>query len=123
MKLFGKKAVAAMFKELKQFNDGVVPGKPVIEPIPFEHLKDEDKTKALEAVILIAQKRCGKIKGRTCANGARQRRFISDNDSFVSPTASSRDLRNKQEGSKVEVFVRKGFKGTLWMLGVCTSVV
>ena len=35
MKLFGKKAVAAMFKELKQFSDGVVPGKPVIEPIPL----------------------------------------------------------------------------------------
>ena len=56
MKLFGKKAVAAMFKELKQLSDGVVPGKPVIEPIPFEHLRDEDKTKALEAVNLIAQK-------------------------------------------------------------------
>ena len=42
----------------------------------------------MEAVNLIAQKRCGKIKGRTCANGARQRRFVSDDDSFASPTAS-----------------------------------
>ena len=70
MKLFGEKAVAAMFKELKQLSDGVVPGKPVVEPIPFEHLNDEDKREALEAVNLIAQKRCGRIKGRTCANGA-----------------------------------------------------
>jgi len=64
-----------MFKELKQLSDGVVPGKPVVEPIPFESLRDIDKREALEAVNLIAQKRCGKIKGRTCANGSRQRRL------------------------------------------------
>ena len=51
-------------------------------------MRDEDKTKTLEAVNLIAQKRCGKIKGRTCANGARQRRFVNDDDSFASPAAS-----------------------------------
>ena len=88
MKLFGEKAVTAMFKELKQLSDGVVSGKPVVEPIPFEHLKDEDKREALKAVNLIAQKRCGRIKGQTCANGARQRRFVKEDDSFASPTAS-----------------------------------
>ena len=55
MKLFGEKAVAAIFKELKQLSDSVVPGKPVFEPMPFEHLKDEDKREALEAVNLITQ--------------------------------------------------------------------
>ena len=45
IKMFGEKAVAAMFKELKQLNDGVAPGKPVIEPIPFEPLCEGDKGK------------------------------------------------------------------------------
>ena len=88
IKMFGEKAIAAMFKELKQLSDGVVPGKPVVEPIPFESLSDTDKREALEAVNLINQKRCGKIKGRTCANGSRQRRYIKDDESFASPTAS-----------------------------------
>ena len=88
IKLFGEKAISAMFKELKQLNDGVVPGKPVIEPIPFCNLTERDKKESLEAVNLIAQKRCGKIKGRTCANGSRQRKYISTEESFASPTAS-----------------------------------
>ena len=56
IKMFGQRAIAAMFKELKQLNDGVSPGKPVIAPIPFESLSDDNKKKALEAVNLIAQK-------------------------------------------------------------------
>ena len=88
IKMFGEKAIAAIFKELKHLNDGVSPGKPVIVPIPFEYLSDKDKKGALEAVNLIAQKRCGQIKGRTCANGARKRKFIKDTDSFASPTVS-----------------------------------
>ena len=88
IKMFGEKAVAAMFKELKQLNDGVSPGKPVIVPIPFELLCDEDKKGALEAVNLIAQKRCGRIKGKPCANGSWQCKFIKDTESFASPTAS-----------------------------------
>ena len=60
----------------------------MIAPIPFESLSDKDRQGALEAVNIIAQKRCGKIQGRTCANGARQRKFIKDADSFSLPTAS-----------------------------------
>ena len=88
IKLFGERALAAMFKELKQLSDGVVPGKPVIQPIAFEDLTEKDKKEALEAVNLIAEKRCGKIKGRTCANGSRQRRFLRSDESYASPTAS-----------------------------------
>ena len=43
IKLFGGQAVSAMFKELKQSNDGVVPGKPVIEPIHFDKFTDKDR--------------------------------------------------------------------------------
>ncbi len=48
----------------------------------------KDKTEALDAINLIAEKRCGKIKGRTCANGSRQRKYVKDGESFASPTAS-----------------------------------
>ena len=88
IKLFGQKAIAAMMKELKQLNNGVIPGNPVIQPIPFEKLTQKDKKEALEAVNIIAQKRSGKIKGRTCANGSRQRRFLRDDENYASPTAS-----------------------------------
>ena len=58
IKMFGEKAIAAMFKELIQLNDGVSPGKPMIVPISLESLSDKDKEGALDAVNLIAQKRC-----------------------------------------------------------------
>ena len=87
IKLFGKKAVTAIFKELKQLNDGVLPGNQVIVPIDIESLTEEDKRKSLEAVNLIKVKRCGKIKGRTCANGSRQKHFVKAEDNFTSSTA------------------------------------
>ena len=46
------------------------------------------KRKALETVNLIKEKRCNKLKGRTCANGARLRWFVKEGDDFSSPTAS-----------------------------------
>ena len=88
IKLFGEKAVSAIFKEVKQLNDGILPGNPVIVPIDIESLTEEDKRKALEAVNLIKVKRCGKIKGRTCANGSCQRNFVKAEHNFASPTAS-----------------------------------
>ena len=88
IKLFGKRAIATMMKELKQLNDGVIPGNPVIEPIPFEELSNQDKNEAMGAVNIIAEKLTGKIKGRMCANGSRQRKYLKDGESFASPSAS-----------------------------------
>ena len=88
IKLFGEKAVAAMMKELKQLNNGVIPGNPLIKPIPFDELTDKDKEESLEAVNLIARKRSGKIKGRTCANGRKQRKYLKNDENYSSPTAS-----------------------------------
>ena len=82
IKLFGERALAAIFKELKQLNDGVLPGNPVIVPIDIESLTDKDKRKSLEAVNLIKVKKCGMIKGRTCANGSRQRNFVKAEGKF-----------------------------------------
>ena len=61
IKLFREKAVSAIFKELKQLNDGVLPGNPVIVPINIVW---------------------------TCANGSRQRNFVKADENFASPTAS-----------------------------------
>ena len=62
-------AIAAIMKELKQLEDGAMPGRPVIEAVYPESLTEEDKAKnTLEAVTVVKQKRCGKIKGQTCAN-------------------------------------------------------
>ena len=92
IKLFGERAVVAMMKELKQLNDGVLPGNPVIQPIPFEQLSQKDKEEALEVVTIIAEKRFGKIKGRACANGSRQRKYLKDGNHGNHDTNDSRAM-------------------------------
>ena len=88
IKRFGEKAVAAMIKELNQLNDGVTEGKPVVCAEYPDALSRQEKVVALEAINLIKEKRDGRIKGRTCANGAKQRRFVKEGDNFSSPTVS-----------------------------------
>lgn len=46
----------------------------------------------MESVNLIKKKRCGRIKGRTCANGSRQRQFLKDGESVASPTVALESL-------------------------------
>jgi len=84
----GEKAIAAMFKELNQLDKGAKKGNPVVIPQNPHLLTAKEKREALEAVNLIKEKRCGKIKGRTCANGARQRRYLKEGEDYYSPTTS-----------------------------------
>ena len=42
----------------------------------------------MEAVTVVKQKRCGKIKGRACADGSKQRRYLKEFESVASPTLS-----------------------------------
>ncbi len=88
IKQFGERAIAAIFEEYKQLNEGAVPGKniPVVGPQDPSLLTDEEKRRALEAVNLIKEKRSGKIKGRTCANGSKQKRYLKRGESISSPT-------------------------------------
>ena len=65
-----------------------MPNKPVVVPINPDGLTEDEKTQALEAVNLIKQKRNGKIKGRTCANGSKQRKYVKEGEIPSSPTAS-----------------------------------
>ena len=50
IKKHGEKAMAAMFKELKQLDVGAMDGKPVIAPINARSLTTIEKEQALEAV-------------------------------------------------------------------------
>jgi len=82
IKRFKEKAVAAMFKEYKQLDD-----MQVVVRVAHDKLTDEQKRNALNAVNLIKEKRCGKIKGRTCANGSTQRAYVPREEAS-SPTLS-----------------------------------
>ena len=82
IKLFGATAVAAMFKEYKQLDDLEVLGR--LNP---ESLTHEQKHNALRAVNLIKIKRDGKVKGRTCADGSTQRKYVPREEAS-SPTLS-----------------------------------
>jgi hypothetical protein len=82
IRTYGERAVAAMLKEYKQLHDMAVFG-----PQPHNSLTNQEKSRALRAVNLITKKRCGKIKGRTCANGRSQRNYITKEESS-SPTIS-----------------------------------
>ena len=82
-KVFGQKAIAAMVKEYQQMGDMTVFGRR--DP---NTITDEDKERSLELVNLIKEKRCGKIKGRACANGAPQRAYVPREEA-ASPTVST----------------------------------
>jgi KUP system potassium uptake protein len=103
IKLFGERAVAAMFKEYNQLHDMSVFGK--VDPDTLTH---EQKKKALRAINLIKEKRCGKIKGRTVADGRPQRDYIPREEA-TSPTVSTESLMaslviDAFEGRDVAIF-------------------
>ena len=60
-------------KELIQLDKGAVPNKPVIEGISSKSLTEDDKRKALDTVNIIELKIDGRMKGKSCANGSKQR--------------------------------------------------
>ena len=53
IKTFGKEAIAALVKEIKQLDEGAVPGKPIVEPIDQEILTQEEKDDAINMVTVI----------------------------------------------------------------------
>ena len=90
VKKFGEVRVAVVVKEVTQLTNGANPSKhqPVVEPIDPDTLSDEDKTKALDAVNMIEEKRDSCVKGQTCANGSKQRSYLSYRETVQSPMIS-----------------------------------
>ena len=68
LKLFGEGGYAAVKKEMQQLHD-----RKVMQPIRQKDLSPEQKKEVLGYLIILKKKRCGKIKGRGCANGCKQR--------------------------------------------------
>ena len=65
-----------MLKEYKPLNEESMTGKPVFGPIDTSDLTPEDRKMDLEAVNLIKEKWCGKIKGQTRADENKQNRYL-----------------------------------------------
>ena len=83
LKLFGDKGVAAVKKEMQQLHD-----RGVIRAVHRSDLSWSQIKAALGYLMFLKRKRCGKIKGRGCADGRKQRSFIDKADS-ASPTVST----------------------------------
>ncbi len=54
-------------------------------------LSKEDRARALSLLLFLKEKRCGKIKGRVCLNGAPQRSYILK-EKAASPTISTKSV-------------------------------
>lgn len=82
LEIFGEKGAEAVLKELKQLHD-----LSVVSPVHPRDMTKEEIKRALPYLMFLKRKRCGKIKGRGCADGRSQRDFISREEAS-SPTAS-----------------------------------
>ena len=86
IKRFGNEAVEAVLKEYGQLDS-----KDVFDPVDAVELTIEEKAKALDLLTMIKKKRCGKVKGRACVNGKRQRKYMEKED-VSSPTIQLESL-------------------------------
>jgi hypothetical protein len=83
LKKFGEKGTQAVLTELKQLHD-----RGVMEPKRPQTLTQQDKRNSLSYLMFLKEKKNGAIKGRGCADGRKQREFISKEESS-SPTVST----------------------------------
>ena len=83
LQVFGPKGTEAVFSEMKQLHD-----RNVCEPVHVKSLSSEQKNKALGYLMFLKQKRCGRIKGRGCADGRKQQVWTNKEDA-TSPTVST----------------------------------
>ena len=82
LKVFGDKGADAIMDELRQLLY-----RKVMEGRRHDKLTKEDKKKALQYLMFLKQKRSGKIKGRGCADGRKQRIYKTKEETS-SPTIS-----------------------------------
>jgi Reverse transcriptase (RNA-dependent DNA polymerase) len=82
LRVFGDAGTAAVANELQQLHD-----LEVIVPVDPATLSATDKQGALQYLMFLKEKRCGKIKGRGCADGRKQRVYLSKADTS-SPTVA-----------------------------------
>ena len=68
IKKFGKCGEAAGLEEMQQLHD-----RKVFTPVDWKELTKEQQQSALESSIFIKEKRDGRLKGRSCTDGRKQR--------------------------------------------------
>ena len=100
LKYFGKSGADAVVAEMRQLDY-----RNVIKPVNKDDLSREQKRRALNYLMYLKQKRCGRIKARGCADGRKQRIYKSK-DETSSPTVSTEavfltSVINAQERRKV----------------------
>ena len=82
----GEAAIMALFKEFAQLHD-----KKVFKAIRASDLSKDQKRNSLRAINLLKEKRDGSLKGRTCADGRKQRDWYTK-EQTTSPTISNDSL-------------------------------
>jgi hypothetical protein len=80
IKVFGESGVNAVVEELQQLHD-----RKALDP--KRKLSREDKKAALHYLMFLKKKRCGRIKGRGCADGRKHRSYINKEDTSA-PTVA-----------------------------------
>jgi hypothetical protein len=86
LKIFGAQGVEAVKKEMLQLHE-----RKVMEAKPATELSDEQKREALAYLMFLKRKRCGKVKGRGCADGRKQRAYTAHEDA-ASPTVATESV-------------------------------
>ena len=76
LRTFGDDGLKAVEKEMRQLHD-----RDVMKPVHKSDLTAEQRREALAYLMFLKRKRCGKIKGRGCADGRKQRSYITKEDS------------------------------------------
>eukprot|EP00957_Ditylum_brightwellii_P016883 1273410-Ditylum_brightwellii.AAC.1 len=80
LKKFKEKAAEAVVDKITQLHE-----KETFEPVNYEDISEEERDEALEALMFLKEKRDGRIKEQTCADGRKQRKRLNRND-VISPT-------------------------------------
>ena len=78
--MFGDRTRESIQKELRHLQKYVT-----YIPIHAKHLTQQKKKEALASLILITEKRCGRVKTHACGNASTQRDYILK-ESAASPT-------------------------------------
>ena len=86
LEMFGEGGYAAVKQEMQQLHDCKV-----MQPVWHTDLTPEQKREALGYLMFLQKKRCGKIKGPGCADGRKQRAYITK-EQCTSPTISTEDV-------------------------------
>ena len=69
---FGESERKAALDEMKQIQNRLM-----FHPIKVNNMSETEREHAMESLMFLVQKRCGRIKAKTCENGSTQRKYIT----------------------------------------------